>query len=117
MRYSDGQTRFIPRIHVVGSQTHPSGEASFAGRIVAFGVFFQPYALWQLFRIPSSVLVDRDYDGRDVFRTEMQDLWHMLAECKSFAERIQIVERYLLPFASSSLSPTPIVKTAHLCFI
>ena len=55
----------------------------------AFAVFLKPLSLWQLFRIPSSILVNKDYDAEDLLGREILDLWSKLAECNTFAERIR----------------------------
>jgi AraC-like DNA-binding protein len=113
LRDPAGHTKLVPRIHVVGSQTHPSGEAIFSGQVVAFGVFFEPYALWRLFRIPSSILVDHDYDGCDVFGKSVRDLWQILAESKSFADRIRVVEDFLFGFVANASPPTPVLTSVR----
>ncbi len=116
MDYSDRPSVLLPRINVVGSVTLPYGSAHFAGRFLAFGVFLKPLAPWQLFSIPPAVLANGSVEGEDILGKGMRDLWLMLGESTSFAERIQVAETYLLPFARNALARTPIMKSAQHMF-
>ncbi len=40
----------------------------------------------------------------------------MLAESKSFSDRVRVAESYLLPFAAQVLDPTPIMQSAEHLF-
>ena len=44
---------------------------------------FQPFGLWQLFRIPARELPDRSHKREDLLGKVMEELWLRLAECKS----------------------------------
>lgn len=109
----DGQSKLSSQISVFGPITPPGGGAHFKGHILAFGIFFKPLALWQLFRIPSSILANKVYDGVDLLGKEIQDLWSMLAESKTFQERARLAEEYLLPFAINALARSYMMKTAQ----
>jgi transcriptional regulator GlxA family with amidase domain len=69
--------------------------------------------LWPLFRIPSNVIVNKEYDAEDLLGPEILNLWSKLAECKTFQERIFAAERYLIPVASRARGSTLIARTAH----
>jgi hypothetical protein len=58
IHYANGESKLVPRIHVVGSQTAGSCYAHFKCRHNAFGIFLKPLALWQLFRIPPAVFAN-----------------------------------------------------------
>jgi hypothetical protein len=108
----DGQSKLSSQISVFGPITPPCGGTHFNGHILAFAIFFKPLALWQLFRIPPSILANKVYDGVDLLGKEIQDLWSMLAESKTFQERARLAEEYLLPFAINALTRTYMMKTA-----
>jgi len=72
--------------------------------------------MWQLFRIPPVALADGDDDGRDVIGRSIHTLWLQLAESKSFQQRIQVAEKYLLPFAINARSRTLVMKTAQYIY-
>jgi transcriptional regulator GlxA family with amidase domain len=52
----------------------------------------------------------------DLLGRGIEDLWAMLAESKSFSERVRVAEGYLLPFAAQALTPTPIMRSAQHLF-
>lgn len=108
----DGQSKLSPRISVFGPITPPCGGAHFSGHILGFAIFLRPLALWQLFRIPPSVLANKVCDGIDLLGKRIQDLWSMLAESRIFQERARLAEEYLLPFAINALPRTYMMKTA-----
>jgi AraC-like DNA-binding protein len=114
--YTDGTSKVVPPIHVVGSQTAHKGCAYFVGRHVGFGIFLKPLALWQLFRIPPAEIADENGEGTDLLGIGLSTLWLELSECRSFRERILTAEKYLLPFAINATPKTLILKTAHYAY-
>jgi AraC-like DNA-binding protein len=113
LHYPDNRSRVAPKAYVFGGLTGPCAGASFAGHILGFAVFLKPLSLWQLFRIPSDILVNTDYDAEDLLGREVLDLWSKLAECSTFAQRIRATEEYLLPFVLRARGRTLIMKTAQ----
>ncbi len=109
----NGRSRVAPKAYIFGSLTPPCGGQSFSGHVQSFAVFLKPLSFWPLFRIPSSVLVNKDIDAEDLLGPEILDLWSKLAECKTFQERIFAAERYLMPVASRARGSTLIARTAH----
>jgi AraC-like DNA-binding protein len=109
----DGRSRIAPKAYIFGGLTPPCGAQSFSGYVLSFAVFFKPLSFWPLFRIPSSVLVNKEYDAEDLLGPGILDLWSKLAECKTFQERIFVAERYLMPVASCAGGRTLIARTAH----
>jgi AraC-like DNA-binding protein len=109
----DGQSRLASLVNVFGPVTPPCGGVHFGGHVLAFAIFFKPLALWQLFRIPPSILTNKVYDAVDLLGKEIQNLWSMLAESRTFQEQACSVEEYLLPFAINALARTYMMKTAQ----
>src|ERR1700754_1786110 len=56
VQYKSGQTKMVPAIHIVGTQTAPSSCGYFDGYHFDFGIFLKPFAISRLFRIPSSTV-------------------------------------------------------------
>jgi AraC-like DNA-binding protein len=114
----NSQGQFLPRESAwMDSETFPSGCSHLKGRHLGFVIFLKPLARWQLFRVPPGSLANRYryIDSVDVFGRGMQTLWSMLAESRSFAERVRLAEEYLLPLAANALASTFIMKsTRHL---
>jgi AraC-like DNA-binding protein len=52
----------------------------------------------------------------DVLGRETQNLWERLAASATFSERVQVIEKYLLPFAANARARTSIMKSAHHIF-
>ena len=114
--FPDGRSKPCPGINAWGSLTYPFGGSRFSGHILGFAIFLRPFASWQLFRIPPCAIANIHCDGADLLGRGMQDLWSMLAESATFAERVQVIEKYLLPLAAQARTRTSIMKSAqHIC--
>jgi AraC-like DNA-binding protein len=114
MESADGRSHLNPAFHVLGPQTCMTRCAHFSGRVIAFGIFLTSTALWQLFRIPPSILVDSELAGEDLLGRVAGRLWARLAEARSFAERVGIAEQFLLPFALGHKSSYIVDSAAYL---
>src|SRR5947209_6575293 len=101
-----GDRRSIPPIHLVGTQTRRPGSGCFTGHVLAFGIFFKPFASWQLFRIPPAEFADLDFDGEEVLGSWVRDLWLRLAECETFLARVQMANETLLRITERAIPPT-----------
>jgi AraC-like DNA-binding protein len=116
INYSDGRSKAVSPIQVVGLQTQPFCSVRFSGSVLAFGIFLRPLALWQLFGIPPKLLTNGAGAGADLLGREIEDLWAMLAESKSFSHRVRVAEGYMLPYATRALTPTPVMRSAQHLF-
>ena len=111
--YADGRSRRAPKVVAYGPIIDLGGGAHFIGHILGFAIFLTPLAFWQLFRIPTSAFTDKDCDGGDLLGKRIEELWLMLAESKTFQERVRLAEKYLLPFAAAAGIHSSIMKTAQ----
>lgn len=111
--YPDGRNRLAPKAYIFGGLIPPCGGASFTGHVLAFAVFLKPLSLWPLFRIPSNIIFNKDYDAEHLLGQGILDLWSELAECETFEDRVLAAERYLMPFASRARGRTLITRTAQ----
>jgi hypothetical protein len=68
-----GTSAIDPGIHFLGTQTRSLGCFSFTGSVLAFGIFFKPFASWQLFRIPPAQFADRAFEAHEVFGPWMSE--------------------------------------------
>jgi transcriptional regulator GlxA family with amidase domain len=57
--------------------------------------------------------MDKVCDGEDLLGTGIRDLWLMIAESKTFQERVYRAEEYLLPFAIEALACNTVMNTAQ----
>jgi transcriptional regulator GlxA family with amidase domain len=58
-------------------------------------------------------MTDKDYAAEDLLGKGILDVMSIMAECKTFQQRIHAAEEYLLPFAIQSRGRTLIMKTAQ----
>ena len=116
MRYPTGKAEFHARTYLMGSQRSYAGQVCLSGHVLAFGIFFRPFATWQLFGIPPAELADADGDGSGVLGTWVAELWQKVGAAAKFSDRIQVVTEALLPFISEARPLTPIMSTVPLLF-
>jgi AraC-like DNA-binding protein len=101
-------------IAFVGPRRRFGGTAYLSGQILSFGIFFRPFAPWQLFGIPTSQLIDLECDGTAVLGSWVTDLWHKLGCSRSFNERVVIATETLLNFTKTARKLTSIMRTVNL---
>ena len=104
---------FHAQIHLFGTQTRHLGHACLSGHVLGFAIFFQPFALWQLFGIRPGELVDHDGDATEVLGSWIAEFWHKLGEAQTFPERVALATETLLGFLKADRPLTPIMSTVH----
>ena len=82
--FEDGRTETASKISIVGPNTYRRIWIRLRGPVESFAVFFQPLGLWQLFRVPVTLMVNEGYRGDDVLGDEVRQLWQQMAEAGSF---------------------------------
>ncbi|MDQ2841775.1 MAG: helix-turn-helix domain-containing protein [Acidobacteriota bacterium] len=103
IRHSIGErVESAPNIVIVGLQTWSRVRLLLYGSINAFVVVFEPLGFFRLMGASGVELVNQAQDADTAFGNSMTGLWEVLAEARSFAARIQAMEKFLL----SHLSPT-----------
>lgn len=110
--HSSGTSVVDPHVQFSGTQTRSPGCFSFTGSVLAFGIFFKPFASWQLFRIPPAQFADRNFEAHEVFGPWITELWLKLAECETFCERIRLATETLLPFTEHAAPRTRTMAAA-----
>jgi AraC-like DNA-binding protein len=110
----DGRSSLLnSKTWVFGAVLPPCGGARFTGHVHAFGIFLKPHVFWQLFRIPTCLLTDKEHFAEDLLGKDILDVYSIMAECKTFQQRVRAAEEYLLPFAMQARGRTLILKTAQ----
>lgn len=84
-----------PGTVVVGMLTRPHGELRLQGTLTSFVIMFQPAGLSALFPVDLSELTDRDYDARFVAGKPIAELEQQIADCDSFATRVNVADVFL----------------------
>lgn len=113
MNFTSGRTILHPRVFLTGALTAYPGAACLSGHLLEFGIFFRPFASWQLFGIPPAELAEHHDDATGVMGPWVVELWYKLADCRSFSDRILIATETLLRFAKAARPLTPIMSTVH----
>jgi AraC-like DNA-binding protein len=111
--YRDGNSERVHAFGIVGPHSHYRADLRFHGKVETFGVFLQPLAMGLLFSVPNRELTDSVYPASDVFDRAGRRLWLMMAEKPSFADRVAIVERYLLDLATRARRPPATIAVAE----
>ena len=102
------------RLGLVGPHTHAGTRLRFEGSIDSFAIFLQPAALWPLFGVPTSAVMETHYDAEDVLGAPVAELWHVLAAAPSFAARMRAAETFLLHCSPCDTGDTPATAAASL---
>ncbi|MFB9651667.1 AraC family transcriptional regulator [Pseudarthrobacter oxydans] len=109
-----GGVESVRALALVGPHTHAGTSLRFEGSIDSFAIFLQPAALWSLFRVPTSVVMETHFDAEDVLGAAVAELWHVLAETPEFVDRIRAAEMFILRAANFELKETPTTAAASL---
>jgi len=105
--HTGGARQDSSAIMVVGAITE-WGAISLPAGAISFGVFFQPGGFSRIFGIPMAELSRHAYDATAVVGRMVDSLGDQLAASGSFAERVVIVEEFLLKRAARLSRSTPI---------
>lgn len=108
-----GKAILLPPTHLLSAQTRCAGTVCLSGNVLGFGIFFRPFAPWQLFGIPTAELIDINCDATVVLGSWIAELWHKLSCCRNFPERIRIATDTLMAFVKVARPLTSIMSTVH----
>jgi AraC-like DNA-binding protein len=100
------------RISATGPSAYRPTKICFAGDVESFAIFFQPLAFSNLFRIQTSKMTNRFFNGRGILGADVDQLWCRMMKSASFDKRVELVEEWLLRRAANALSNTPIARAA-----
>ena len=85
-----------PPAIVVGPQTHRRARLILQGTISAFAVMLRPAGFHRLFRLPLHHFVDCGTDAHALLGPSAADLREQLGNAEAFAERVRLMEEFLL---------------------
>ena len=116
LRTGSGQSDSTPCVAAVGPQSCSRPGLSVFGRIDNFTIHFQPSGFNRLFGVPMTELTDTAHDAHAVIGPEISSLEHELGDTPGFAERIQIIEKRLIPLARLHSRPDAVAIAANRLF-
>jgi AraC-like DNA-binding protein len=85
-----------PRTVLVGMKTHCRIHLQIHGTLESFVILFQPTGLHGLFSIPMHELTDENFDAHAVLGLPVSRLEQRLGECRTFEQRVQVADKFLL---------------------
>jgi len=85
-----------PPAIVVGPQTRRRARLILQGTISAFAVMLRPAGFHRLFRLPLHHFVDCGTDAQALLGPSVADLRERLGNAEAFAERVRLMEEFLL---------------------
>ena len=112
----NGRDEVATRASIVGPGTYRRHWIRLRSPVDAFGIFFQPLGIRQLFGIPGRLMIDQEYACFDVMGRSISELWERMAEDKCFHSRVRLVEDHLMKAAASASANTSIMASAHSIF-
>jgi hypothetical protein len=83
IEFQDGRHIIAYQTALVGPHTVPNARVFLAGAVQSFAIFFEPFGLWQLFRIPNGELTDRFYCASDLLGPRIKQLWLILGRLQN----------------------------------
>ena len=92
---SEGRDDCPPAI-VVGPQTHRRARLILRGTISAFAVMLRPAGFHRLFSLPLHHFVDCGTDAQALLGPSVADLRERLGNAEAFAQRVRLMEEFLL---------------------
>jgi AraC-like DNA-binding protein len=117
IEYRNGLVARTGQVSFVGAHSYARASIRFSGKIESFAVFFQPFGLWQLFRLPNRELNDHAYGAPEVIAGgSLSRIWNRMAEAVNFHQRVAIMNDFLFQKAAGGLSQTPIMSAATHIF-
>jgi AraC-like DNA-binding protein len=113
--YFDGKPRKSSHnTDLIGMQTYRRLELHVRGSIDSFFILFQPAGVNRLFSLPMHEFTDQDFEGEAVLGPVIAALHERLGECRSFEERVSVVDRFLLRRAMAAGSVDGVTAASNL---
>jgi AraC-like DNA-binding protein len=109
--YGTAQILSSPTIAVIGPVTHRRVELILREGVEALVVLFTPQGFHTLFRIPTLLLTNIGADAAGVLDREVSNLYEQLGNSKSFAQRTDLLNDFLLK-RRAFVSPVSTIERA-----
>ena len=86
---------------VVGPITYRRIQLQVDGAVEALTVMFKPFGLYELFGVPTHLLSEHAVEGHSLLGASFSNLYARLGEAPSFAERVHLLDAFLLAKCSA----------------
>lgn len=101
---------------MVGLETYVRNYLLVNGSFESFAIHFRPAALKQLFGLPMHELANQDCAAHAVFGPKVSKLRQRLGEARSFEERVQLANAFMVELSSGKLVNDSIELAANEIF-
>jgi AraC-like DNA-binding protein len=99
-------------VAIIGAQTYQRVFLDMRGRVETFVILFRPGGFLHLFSIPGDEFTNQHFDCATVLGASMNALRLRLGESPSFAQRVSVVNHYLLSRQNAHSSPSGVIAAA-----
>lgn len=110
--HPDGKRYYSPDAVVIGPHTVARSVMTLEGRIESFGIFFQPAGFYRLFQARMRDLANRHFEACAALGRVILELRDRLAEKSSFADRVRLMESFLIDRAAEDSCGDPLMEIA-----
>ena len=86
---------------VVGPITYRRVQLTAEGIVEALTVMFQPFGLYELFKVPTHLLTEHAVEAHSLLGKTISQLYATLGEAPSFLSRVRLLDQFLLKRLSS----------------
>ena len=98
--YGTDVTRIAETAALIGPQTHQRCQLIVRGHVETFVIVFRPSAIYRLFGLPAVETIDRDHAAHAVLGASVSALTGELGNARSFQQRVQIADRFIIRWSS-----------------
>jgi AraC-like DNA-binding protein len=99
---STGLTHQPEPVMLVGPETYVQNHLLVHGHFESFAIQFRPAALKQLLGLPMPELTNQNLEARAVLGSKTSELRHRLGEARSFEERVQLANAFIVELSSDT---------------
>ncbi len=100
-------------VSIIGPQTWRRARLIIRDHVESLVVMFQPSGFYALFGIPTAPLAEAGTEGHSVLGSSVSVLRERLGNMRSFAERVQLLDRYFLRRLQSCEPVDPVYQALH----
>jgi len=101
-----------PKVYFAGLHHYDQDAFARLGNDISGGfvIVFRPNGIQNLFGLSNSELFGYAIDGKNIFRSRTEELWHSLKETNDIQTKKATVESFLLSYVKSGRSPNTLLK-------
>jgi uncharacterized protein DUF6597 len=101
---STGVIQATEPVALVGLETYVQNRLLVHGNFESFAIRFRPAALKQLFGLPMPELTNQNHAAGAVLGSKVSELRQRLGEARSFEERVQLANAFIVEVSSDRLA-------------